>query len=269
MLAFLGYRIADALVRGLPPRAAEALAVGLARLAFGLRLPARRTLERNLRHLLGPVRRECVRGPAREVFEHFALSLVDFLRLARARAGSFEGTVEVRGAEHLDAARASGRGVILLSAHLGSWEWGAAYLASRGARVHVVARPHPSQAVDAFFARRRGRFGVGSIESRPLWTRAAQALRRREWVAVMGDRATPGARHSPCAWAAALAARTGALVLPAVMVRMRDGRHAACFERPLSPDDCLRGGYRDAIRRYLERYPGQWCAFEPLPEGLA
>lgn len=72
-----------------------------------------------------------------------------------------------------------------------------------------------------------------------------------------------------CRWAAALARRTGALVLPAVMVRLADGRHAACFEPPLSPGACVSGGYREAMRRHLERHPEQWCAFEPLPEGLA
>jgi hypothetical protein len=58
-------------------------------------------------------------------------------------------------------------------------------------------------------------------------------------------------------------------VLPAVMLRLADGRYAACFEPPLSPEACLSGGYRDAIRRHLEAEPGQWFAFEPLPEGLA
>jgi hypothetical protein len=31
--------------------------------------------------------------------------------------------------------------------------------------------------------------------------------------------------------------------------------------------DAVRGqSFRDLLHRYLERYPGQWFAFEPMPE---
>ena len=72
-----------------------------------------------------------------------------------------------------------------------------------------------------------------------------------------------------CAWTAALARRTGALVLPAVMVRIAPRRYAACFGAPLTPAQCSAGAYRAAMRRYLKRYPEQWCAFEALPAGWA
>ncbi|HEY2955384.1 MAG TPA: lysophospholipid acyltransferase family protein [Candidatus Eisenbacteria bacterium] len=269
MVALISYRIADALVRVLPARAADRLAVVLGRAAFALRLPARRALEANLGLLSGGATPAAVRDRARSAFEHFALTFTDFLRLARLGSEALDRAIEVRGAEHLAAARASGRGVILLSAHIGNWEWGAAYLGARGTRLHVVARPHPSAPVEEFFARRRRRWGVRPLAARPLWTRAAEALRRREWVALMGDRGAPGARGSVSDWAEALARRTGALVLPAVMVRLAVGRYAACFDPPLAAGARVRDRFRAAVLRHLERHPGQWCAFEPLPEGLA
>jgi lauroyl/myristoyl acyltransferase len=156
--------------------------------------------------------------------------------------------------------------VIVLSAHLGSWEWGAAWLASRGGTLSVVARPHPHPWVERFFARRRLARGIEVLHERPLWPGAARALRQRGWVAVMGDRC--GADGSLAGWAAALARRTGALVLPAVMVRLAPGRYAACFDAPLSPEACAGGAHRAAIRRQLASHPGQWCGFEPAPAGL-
>ena len=66
-----------------------------------------------------------------------------------------------------------------------------------------------------------------------------------------------------------IAQRTGALVLPAVMLSLGGGRYAACFEPPLTPDACQAGGYRDAMRRHLVRHPGQWFAFEPFSPELA
>ena len=266
MLAILGYLTADLAVRVLPVRWADAVAVGFARLAFATRPPARRALEVNLERLMPEATAVARRSIAREAFEHFAMALVDFLRLGRLDPQALGDAVEVRGAEHLERARAAGRGVIVLSAHLGSWEWGAAWLAERGAPLSVVARPHPNRWVERFFRRRRGARGVSILPGRPLWPGAARALRRHEWVALMGDRR--GSGGSECAWAAALARRTGALVLPAVMLRIAPGRYAACFEPPLSPEACAGGGYRAAIQRHIERHPAQWFAFEPIPESL-
>jgi KDO2-lipid IV(A) lauroyltransferase len=266
MLAFLGYLTADLAVRLLPARLADHLAVVFARLMFALKPPARRSLEANLARFLPEVSGPERRTTARAAFEHFALAFTDFLRLGRLDSRAIEHAIEVRGGEHLERARASGRGVIILSAHAGNWEWGAAWLAARGPRLHVVARAHPNRWVERWFARQRESRGVALLPGRPLWPGAARVLKRREWVALMGDRR--GARGSVCAWAAALSRRTGAVVLPAVMLRLAPGRYAACFEAPLSPEACAAGGYRDALRQHVERHPSQWLAFEPLPEGL-
>lgn len=263
----IAYHAADLLVRSLPPGAARAFGRTLARAAFTLPLPARREAERNFRRLDPAAPAAAARMRARESYEHFALSIVDFLRLARLDAGAVAGAVTVRGAEHLESAERSGRGVILLSAHLGNWEWGAAWLALRGTRVRLVARPHSSGAVETFFSRRRARWGVESLGVGALWGRATAALRAGAWVALMADRTPPGA-PSVCAWAAALSRRTGALVLPGVVLRLPDGRYAACFDPPLRAADVQAGEWRRRLRGWIERHPGQWCAFEPLAEGL-
>jgi len=273
MFTWLMYLAADLIVRLLPARAADGLAMGIARLAFALRVPARARLEENLARLLEREPDPALEAVAREAFDNFARSFTDFLRLGHAPPGGLAGAVEVHGAEHLKAARGSGRGVILLSAHLGNWELGAAWLAAGGAPIHLVARAHPSPWVERFYARRRHAWGVRLMSDRPLWRPAAAALRRREWVALMADRSTPelgtGRRASVCAWAAVLARRTGALMLPAVIVRQPDGRHALHFERPLESAAVRADGFAESLRRHLQRHPRQWSAFEPLPEGLA
>jgi KDO2-lipid IV(A) lauroyltransferase len=272
MLAWLLYLAADALVRILPSQVADRLGIGVARIAFALRVPARARLEENLGRLLQRTSRRRVRTVAREAFENFALTFTDFLRLGHAEPRLLAEGVEVHGAEHLEAARRSGRGVILLSAHLGSWERGAAWLAAGGTTVHLAARPHPSPWVERFYARRRGSWGVRLLPGRPLWRDASQALRRREWVALMADRGTsPRPRSggsSVCAWAAALARRTGALVLPAVIVRLPDRRYAAYFDPPLAPATLGTQGFVEGLRLHLRRHARQWFAFEPLPGGL-
>jgi KDO2-lipid IV(A) lauroyltransferase len=269
MLAFIGFRLADLVVRLLPLGLVRDLARRTARLVFALHVPARARTLANFRRVMGERPLAELEACSRNAFEHFALSLVDFLRLARLRPAEVSGEVEVRGLRHLEQARNSGRGVIVLSVHSGNWEWGAAFLNAQGARIHVAARAHGGSSLERWFAARRSAHGITRIAESPLWPAAARALRRREWVAVMGDRVPPGERDSVCAWAAAVARRTGAVILPALMLRRAGGGYAACFEAPLSPHDCLAGGFRTAMRRHLEAEPGQWLAFDPLPEGLA
>ena len=273
MLTWLLYLVGDGLARVLPQGAAERASTWIGRLLFALRVPARRHLERNLERLLGPGREPEVEATARAAFENFALGLTDFLRLGGHRRRVLDQVVEVHGAEHLAAARASGCGVILISAHLGSWELGAAWLARAGTPVHVLARPHPSARVERFYARRRGACGVGMLADRPLWSAASAVLRRSEWIALMVDRrastrAGP-AQAEAAAWAAALSRRTGALVLPGVIVRLPGRRFAAHFDRPRQVTGATVDGVLDLLREQVRRHPAQWAAFEPLPEGLA
>jgi KDO2-lipid IV(A) lauroyltransferase len=267
--AILGYLIADLGVRLLPAHWADRLGIWLARVVFELRPRARSAAEGNLGrlrpHLAGAQRRLL----ARRSFEHFALCLLAFLRLRRAAPRALAEVVHVRGRRHLDAALAARRGVILLSAHVGDWELGAAFVAGLGTRLHVLARPHPNRWVERLFQRTRHGAGVHTLGGHPAWRRAAEVLRRGDWVAVLGDRPSAGAGSSMCAWAAALARRTGAVLLPGAMVRVAPGRYAAYFRAPLTPAECGAGGFRDAMRPYLSRYPGQWCAFEALPKEWA
>ena len=269
MIAYAALRSADLVVRLLPLRASRSLARALARLAFALHVPARRRAVANFARLPGAADPAACTRRAREAFEHFALSYVDLLRLRRLPTDAVRRAVALEGERHFEEASRSGRGVILLSVHAGSWEWGACLLSSLGLKLHLAAHAQGGRAVERWFAAHRARHGVDRLEDRPLWSAAARALRRREWVAIMGDRVAPGGRDSVCAWAAAVARRTGALILPALILRRPDGGYVAHFEPPLSPHECLAGGFRQAVWRHLEGSPGQWLAFEPLPEGLA
>jgi lauroyl/myristoyl acyltransferase len=141
-------------------------------------------------------------------------------------------------------------------------------LAARGVVVHVAARTH-RPGIEQLFAERRRAAGLRMLPGDSLFSSASAALRRGECVALMADRASVRAGGaSACAWAAALAQRTGATVVPAICVRARDGA-VVRFEPPLSPARCRDGAFRDTMRAWLGHWAGQWAAFEPLPSGLA
>lgn len=269
MIAHLAHHTAERLVRALPTVAADRLAVLLARTAFHLRVPARAAHARNLARLAPERSRREHARLTRDAFDNFALSFIDFLRLDRMDTTTLSARVRIEGGQNLEAAEASGRGVVLLSAHLGNWEWGAAYLASRGRTVRLASRRHDA-GVESIFASRRLAFGVSALHGTTLFADAARALRAGEWVALMGDRSAARDRGgSVCGWAAALAQRTHALILPTAMIRELCGSHVLLVGSPLEPGEVRSGFHRKIMREWLRTHAEQWAAFEPLPEGLA
>src|SRR5262245_57362096 len=77
------------------------------------------------------------------LFYNFSKFMVAYTDLVRLRPGTSPGRVE-GGAEArrlLDALLAEGKGLVVLTLHLGNWETGLAHLSSLGLKVNVVLRP--------------------------------------------------------------------------------------------------------------------------------
>ena len=96
-------------------------------------------LRRVLGDELGPEQAERL---AREHFRLLSCQAIDVMRLRR-RARSLAKLVDIRGREHLDAALAEGMGVILCSAHFGSYDSAFSLLHSSGFPLTTIGRsPH-------------------------------------------------------------------------------------------------------------------------------
>ena len=95
--------------------------------------------------------------------------------------------VSLDGWDHLLRAERQGRGVLLLTAHLGSWEMmGDPVSLYRGA-AHAIARPADNPYLDRTVRRLRGRFGVVTIDRRGAGRRAMRALKNGERVWILAD----------------------------------------------------------------------------------
>ena len=284
MVGFWLYALGALLVRILPRRLARAVAVRLADMRFALDSRNRKAVESNVRQVLGPGAADVqVHRLARRIFRNFACLVLEFLSLPQLSRRDLSRDVRIRGWRHFEAARARGRGVVLLGAHVGSWELGGAVLAKLGVPVAAVARDHGHPRVTRFFNRRREAQGIrvvgfkGSAASEVL-----RVLRRNGVVALLGDRdlADSGADvrffgrparlpRSPVT----LARRTGAAILPAVAVRRERGGLHLIFERPIFVGDAARMGADTsarrcaaALERHIRRHLDQWFAFERVWE---
>src|SRR5262245_24789581 len=132
------FKLALVAARLLPRPLANRLATTLAGRIYRNQECAREALTHNLGTVSGAsgeaLKRLCELNVA-----NFARMLADYFYCAaggnaRALLDHWEGI------EYLEAARAAGRGVILVTAHLGNWELGGILLAMRGFPMNVVTR---------------------------------------------------------------------------------------------------------------------------------
>jgi len=239
----------------------------------------------NLARILGesPGSRR-VRAAARQVWFNFASYWVDqfhFSQLPRERA---EAAVDrIVGEEHLRQALQRGKGVLLLTAHLGSWELGGLFLGKLGLPLSVVYVPDEIADVEAFRSLLRRSTGVDEIPIRPREGLAAlpvlRALRENRLVALQGDRDFDD-RGAPVDFFGApapfprgpflLASLTGAALVP-VFIAYTSGHR---FEVRLGEPLLVAGGadreaaVREAQGRWVavledavRRWPTQWYTF--------
>jgi phosphatidylinositol dimannoside acyltransferase len=188
--------------------------------------------------------------------------------------------VVAEGREHLEAAKAAGRGLIIALPHVGSWEWGGAYLAQVGLAMTAVAEVLEPPALFEWFCAKRAAMGITVT---PLddhaGTTMLTTLRAGGVVGLLVDRDIVGTgigvdffgeRVTMPAGPATLALRTGAaLVAAACYSGPGDGHHAVV----VPVDAQRRAGLREDVARVtqelateleglIRRAPEQWHVLE-------
>jgi KDO2-lipid IV(A) lauroyltransferase len=152
------------LFRLLPPDSASALGARLGALAAGL-LP--RDLAKARAHLARafPDRTpEEIARLARRHVRHLGRALGEYLSLTKRDPSVFRARVRVEGIEHVERARAAGRGCVILTAHFGSWELAGAAMGLALSNWAVVGRDLYDPRLSRLLTRWRARFGIRVFE---------------------------------------------------------------------------------------------------------
>ncbi len=228
----------------LPRRLALGVGASLGALAHGLgvrRAVARENLSRAF-----PGREP--RWRARVLAEHYrelGRVAADYARMPQLVHAPRERVFAAwRGEEHLHAARARGRGVLLLTGHLGHFELMGA-MVGRMMPVAFLVKPLSNPGAEAWLARQRSAAGVDLL---PIGAGVRGALRRLRAggaVAMLGDQdarrdgvfvpflGTPASTPAGPAW---LALASGAPIVFGSCLRAREGRYEGRFLPPLVPE---------------------------------
>ena len=224
----LGFRLAWAVVPRLPHRLAVALFDLLADLAWLRNGRGVRRLQGNLARVAGlPVSAPASRALCRRGLRSYARYWRQMFALDPKQAGQIDALLRVEGREHLDAALAEGRGVVLAATHSGNWDVVGAWCArTYGEATAVAERLRPEALFDAF-VRARSAFGIEILPHqggpRPVSQVLQERLRAGGLIGLVCDRDLSrrgvevqflGATARMAAGPAALARNTGAALVP-------------------------------------------------------
>lgn len=212
----------------------------------------------------------------RACWMHFGRVLVDTLRLPALACEDVTGLVRYRGLEHVRAAYASGRGVLLFSGHYGHWELVAFAQGLLGMPLALLTRPLDNPRLEAVLADLRTRSGNVIIPHRGSTRKMIRVLRRGQGVAIVIDQDARehgvfvpffGRLASTTPTLARLALRTGATVVPVFSVPETDGTYTVTYEPPVSVEsaDDREGEVRRLtaectaiLERWVRRHPELW-----------
>lgn len=219
-----------------------------------------------------------IRHLSRMVFVNFARYLVEFFRTPKIDLKYIEKHIKIEGRENLDNALKLGKGVLLVSAHLGNWELGAIVLSMLGYPLNIIVWKHKNRLINDFFVQQRQSKGLKVIPLGITIRKAFSALRHNEMVALLGDidYLQPEAGISVKFFGrntimpkgpALFSLKTGAPIVPVFLLREKGKSFRYVVEKPImsgplrnKEEDLSRLTQKIAqvIEVYIARNPGQW-----------
>jgi KDO2-lipid IV(A) lauroyltransferase len=260
--------------RGLARLAAGLIAWGVYRLLSRLRRVGERNLSMALPELSGAERKRILRG----VYRHLGWQLVEFCRMARYTPENTRGWMRTEGLDHYRAAKARGKGVLVLTGHLGAWELSSFYHSLMGHPMGMVIRRLDNRRLDDFVNGIRCLHGNCVLHKDDFGRGLLTAMRSEQTVGILMDtNMTPpqgafvkffGMEACSATGLAHVALKTGAAVLPGFMLwEAAERRYVLHFGPELefartgdAQGDILAATQRctQAIEEWVRRYPDQW-----------
>lgn len=277
----------------LPRRWARALGASVGAAAYRLLGRLRKVGLTNL-ELAFPEKTDAERERIlRSLYRNLGWLLAEFCQMQRYTPEKTQGFLRYEGLEHYLAARDRGKGVLIVTGHLGAWELSSYFHSLMGHPMSMVIRRLDNARVDRLVNGIRCLYGNRVLHKDDFARGLLGAMRQGETVGILMDtNMTPpqGAfvpffGHLACTASgmARVALKTGATVLPGFMVweeseqkyALRFGEAIEVIATGDDERDVLENTARftAVIENWVRKYPEQWLwvhrRWKTRPEGEA
>jgi len=296
----VGFQLGYMMARLLPRPVCRVIGSTLAYAGYLTNKASRDALRRNLRCVLeaeregkdagnGAADKAALERLCKENFRNFGRMLADYFYCTPLPPEGIRGLLgQWHGIDHLKAGLEKGRGVVLVTAHMGNWELGGTLLALDGWPVNIVTLEEPTGELTRTRDEYRRRLGIRTIavgENKFAFVEMINALRRNEIVCMLVDRpyAETGSPveffGKPTHFSSApglLWQHTGAAVIPAFVIQQPSGRYQAFAEPPVEMaltdsaasrrESLLANTQRiaSAFEKIIRIHPEQWFNYVPI-----
>ncbi len=270
-------RLFSAVVQKLPFDTALNLGAGLGRLMYRLDKRHRLIALENLRQSFKTEKSEqALEDILRGVYQNIGRSGIEAIRLSSMASEEIRERTEIRGLSHYQEALRANKGVILLGAHFGSWEWIPLALGNEGVPMQVIVRPIDNPYLNEMVQQMRERFGNVVMNKRSETGEIIKLLRKGKAIGFLLDQdvgrgkaifvdyfGRPAATNKALA---TIALRTGAPVIPMFIIR-KEGGHQLVIEKPMAlprtgnlKQDMIEITtlFTKKIESYVRQYPDHW-----------
>lgn len=186
-LEYGAFRLVSDTCNAVPERLADRAGASLGWLAARLGRPRWDVVTAQLAAAFPDASESWRREVARRCYAHLGAEAVAMFRLARLGPKEMRARTRVSGLELLERPLREGRGVMVVTGHLGNWEVGAAAVTARGLPVDVVAARQRNPLFDARLTRAREGLGLTVIPRDEARPRVLASLRAGRIVGILGD----------------------------------------------------------------------------------
>jgi len=253
MFGYIGYKILEFIAISTPYPVTYFIA------AFGARLWMLtgvnvKTIRNNVSTVLNlNINDKEIHRIANRIFINWAKNIVDFLKHPIISKEKLKQRVEIEGLEHLDNALKKGKGVVIFTAHIGNFEWGACRIALEGYKIWGLSLVRKNKLVGKFFESNRLSKGLKTLYINRMLN-VFRMLKNNEIVAVPSDWDPTGQATRPFKFfgktaylptgALMIALKSGATLIPSFIWKKDKYNHFQIVEKPV---DLIREGDKETL----------------------
>lgn len=248
-------------------------------------LPYRRSIVRNnIDQVYGEqLNQQQKKHLAQAFYSHLLTSIQETIQLRFMSDAELRARVQVKGYEHLLEIAAQGQGVLVVTAHVGSWEFaplgGILNFQQFKGHFHFIRRRLGWKFIEKILFRRYHRVGLNVIPKQDALQQVKGALDQNHAVVFVLDQHASlvnrdgvaveffGKKAGTYRSLASLSRHTGLPVVPAAGYRLPNGHHVLEFYEPITWQEYPTNqesiyhntlAYNQALERIILAHPEQW-----------